>query len=557
MGGGGGGGGGPTQLFYSRRIGGSPPGDAPDEAAYDEAPDATTILGAAKLTGQTAGGWSLGLLDAVTGREMAEFVDELEQPGEAEIAPRTNYLVARVRRDFREGQSAIGGIGTAVNRNLGDESLAQELRASAYTGGVDFFHEWANRSWALSGLVAGSRIAGEAGVIEDAQSSSARYFQRPDAHHIELDPTATSLTGYTTSLELQKQAGLHWQGGVELSATSPGFEVNDLGFQRDADRREAEVQVEYQENRPGEVFRQWEVSTEPRVNWNFNGDRLDTSLSLRARLTLLNYWSTWLNYERVFESMDDRLTRGGPLAMKPSGHQASVNLNSDFSKPYTARASVRYEWDAAGGRESTYSLNLGIKPSGTWELSLGPRLSFNTSVAQYVEDVEDPLASETYGARYVFADLEQTTLSMETRLNVTFTPDLSLEFYVQPFIATGDYGTLKELTSPGTFDFTRYGIDAGDVTQGEEGDYVVDPDGTGPADSFTIENRDFNRTSIRGTGVLRWEWRPGSTLFLVWQQNRSNREDYGDFEFGRDVEAIFQGDAHNIFMIKATYWLGS
>ena len=556
-GGGGGGGGGSTQLLYSRRIGDSPPGNGPDEAAYEEVPDATTILGAAKLTGQTAGGWSLGLLEAVTGREVADFVDELNQPGEAEVAPRTNYLVTRIRKDFREGQSAIGGIGTAVNRDLGDEALAQDLRASAYTGGLDFFHEWADRAWALSGQVAGSRIAGDAGVIEDAQSSSARYFQRPDAHHIELDPTATSLTGYTASLELQRQAGLHWRGGIEFSATSPGFEVNDLGFQRDADRREAELQVEYQENRPGEIFRQWEISTEPRVKWNFDGDRLDTSLSLRSRFTFLNYWSTWLNYERVVESMDDRLTRGGPLAKKPSGHQVSVNLNSDFSKPYTARASVRYEWDAAGTDESSYSLNLGIKPSGTWELSLGPRLSLKNSVAQYVDDVEDPLASGTYGARYVFSDLGQTTLSMETRLNVTFTPDLSLEFFAQPFIASGNYGSLKELSSPGTFDFTRYGIDAGEISVDEDGDYLVDPDGVGPAEAFTISNRDFNRTSLRGTGVLRWEWRPGSTLFLVWQQNRSNWEEYGDFDFGRDAEGVFEGEAHNVFMIKATYWLGS
>jgi hypothetical protein len=557
FGGGGSPGGGPTQLLYSRRIGEAPPGDTPSEAVYEEVPDATTIIGAAKLTGQTAGGWSLGLLEAVTAREMAKFTDESGHTGEAEVAPRTNYLVARLRKDFRQGQSAVGGIATAVNRELGNESLASELRSSAYTGGIDFFHEWADRTWALTGQLAGSRITGNPEVIEDAQSSSARYFQRPDAHHIELDPAATSLTGYTGSLELRKQAGLHWRGGMEFSATSPGFEVNDLGFQRDADRRKAELELEYQENRPGDTFRRWEVTAQPRVGWNFNGDRLDTSLSLRANLTFLNYWSIRPSYQRSFESMDDRLTRGGPLAKKPAGHQVSLNLNSDFSKPYTAMVSFRREWDAVGGEESSYSLNLGIKPAGTWELSLGPRISFNNSVAQYVEDAQDPVATETYGARYVFADLEQTTLSMETRLNVTFTPDLSLELFAQPFIASGDYGTLKELRAPGTFEFDRYGIDVGEVMTDEDGDYVVDPDGGGPAESFTIGNEDFNRTSLRGTAVLRWEWRPGSTLFLVWQQSRSNREDYGDFDLGRDAGAIFDGEAHNIFMIKATYWFGS
>jgi hypothetical protein len=557
FGGGGPPGGGPTQLLYSRRIGDAPPGDTPSEAVYDKLPDATTIIGAAKLTGQTAGGWSLGLLEAVTGREMAEFTDESGRAGEAEVAPRTNYLVARLRKDFRQGRSAIGGIATAVNRDLSDEVLASDLRSSAYTGGMDFFHEWADRTWSLTGQFAGSRIAGRPEVIEDAQSSSARYFQRPDAHHIELDPDATSLTGYTGSLELTKQAGLHWRGGVELNATSPGFEVNDLGFQRDADRREAEFRLGYQENRPGERFRRWDVSARPSFAWNFNGDRLDTSLQLRSSFTFLNYWSIRPSYGRSFESMDDRLTRGGPLAKKPAGHQVSFNLNSDFSKPYTAMASFRREWDAAGGKESSYSLNLGIKPAGTWELSLGPRISFNSSVAQYVDDIQDPVAAETFGARYVFAELEQTTLSMETRLNVTFTPDLSLELFAQPFIASGDYGTLKELRSPGTFEFDRYGIDVGEVLTDEDGDHVVDPDGGGPAESFTIGNKDFNRTSLRGTGVLRWEWRPGSTLFLVWQQSRSKREDYGDFDLGRDAGNLFEGEAQNIFMIKATYWLGS
>jgi len=556
FGGRGGDGGGATQLLYSRRIGDRPRGDVPDEAEYEDVPDATTILGAAKLTGQTANGWSIGFLEAVTGRETADFIDEFGQDGEADVAPLTNFLVARVRKDFRDGQSAFGAIGTAVNRDLADEVLASAIRSSAYSGGLDFFHEWADRAWSLSGQVAGSRIAGEPQVISEAQTNSTRYFQRPDAHHIELDPNATSLSGYTGSIQLRRQAGLHWRGNLEFSFTSPGFEVNDLGFQRDADRREAELQVQYQENRPGDVFRRVELSAEPKTSWNFNGDRLDTDLSIRANFTWLNYWSSRFSYQRTFESMDDRLTRGGPLAQKPSGHEVSLNQTTDFSKPITAFANVRYEWDEAGSDQTSYMLSLSLKTSSTWELSLGPRLTLNNSVAQYMGYQEDPGATHTYGARYLFADLEQTTLSMDTRFNVTFTPDLSLELYAQPFIATGDYGAPKELMAPGTFEFTQYGVDAGEVSMDEEGNYTVDPDGAGPAESFTLYNLDFNRVSLRGTGVLRWEWRPGSTLFFVWQQNRSNRNGFGDFDLSRDADALFSGDAHNVFMVKATYWFG-
>ncbi|MGW8265628.1 MAG: DUF5916 domain-containing protein, partial [Longimicrobiales bacterium] len=166
-------------------------------------------------------------------------------------------------------------------------------------------------------------------------------------------------------------------------------------------------------------------------------------------------------------------------------------------------------------------------------------------------------ATATYDTRYIFGELEQTTLSMETRLNVTFTPNLTLELFAQPFIASGDYLQLMELRAPRTFEFNRYGVDVGTIHPDEDGDFIIDPDGDGPAEAFTVSNPDFNRVSLRGTGVLRWEWRPGSTLFLVWQQSRSNYYDDGNFDFGRDADAMWNSRADNIFMLKATYWIGS
>jgi len=561
MAGGGGGGDdgagtGPTQLLYSRRIGGSPPGYLPSEAVYGNKPDATTILGAAKLTGRTAGGWSVGILEAVTARQMAPYVDQARNRKEAQVSPLSNYFVGRLRKDFRSGQSALGGIGTAVHRDMAESALADLLRSSAYSGGLDFFHEWSNRAWSLQGQLAGSRIAGSAQVIQNAQVSSARYYQRPDAPHLELDPGATSLAGYTANLELHRQAGFHWRGNVQLSASSPGFEVNDLGYQRNADRREVEARLQYQETRPGDLFRRYDVSVQPRASWNFNGDRLSTNVSSRLSLTFLNYWSTHLNYQHELAGLDDRFTRGGPMAKRPASEQLSLTVITDFTKAYSGMLTVRREWDEAGGLQHSLGGRISLKPTSTMDLSLGPRLSFNRSAAQYLTTVTDPFATETFGARYIFAKLDQTTLSVDTRLNMTFTPDLTLELFAQPFMASGDYGTPMELAAPRTFDFTRYGIDAGTAHLDEDGDARVDPDGPGPAPAFTIYNRNFNRVSLRGTAVLRWEWRPGSQLFLVWQQNRSNLYYDGDFDFRRDADALFRGRAHNVFMMKATYWIG-
>jgi hypothetical protein len=552
-GGGGGPGGGPTQLLYSRRIGAPPVGDAPSEAVYEEIPEASTILGAGKITGKTASGWSLGILEAVTGREHADFVEADAARGRAEVAPLSNYLVTRIKKDLRQGQTTFGVIGTAVNRELTDARMEDELRSSAYTGGADFYHEWADRSWSLSGHVAASRIAGSVGVLEDAQSSSARYYQRPDADHVELDPTATSLSGYTAELSLDKQAGLHWRGSVELSTTSPGFEVNDLGFQSAADRTDVEARVEYQENRPGDVFRRWELSLNPQASWNFGGDRLDSSLSARLQTTFLNYWSVFLTVNRDFESLDDRLTRGGPLALSPAATSFNVNLSSDFTKPVSGRSSFRYESDAAGGSQTTFSLNLGLRLSEYWDLSLGPRLSLDNSAAQYVTTVEDPVATGTYGHRYIFGQLDRTTLSMEARLNVTFLPDLTLEIFAQPFLASGDYEEYRELAAPRTFDFLRYGVDVGSLSEADDG-FRVDPDGSGPAQPFDLSDADFNRQSLRGTAVLRWEWRPGSTLFLVWQQSRAAFGERGDFRFRHDLNDMFGAETDNIFLVKVNYW---
>jgi hypothetical protein len=558
FGGRGGGRGGPggrgTQLLYSRRIGARPRGEVPDDAVYSSRPDASTILGAAKLTGLTAGGWSVGLLEAVTAEEKASYVNASDVGGTAVVAPLTNYFVGRVQRNMREGQTVVGAMATAVGRRLGGLSLADQLRGSAYTGGVDFRYEWADREWSLSGYVAGSRVGGDSAAILEAQTSSARYYQRPDAGYLALDSTATSMAGYTGRIGISKDAGLHWRGNARISATSPGFEVNDLGYQRDADRLNASASLRYVENTPGPVFRQWNIDGGPDATWNYGGDFLGVGLDLGSRLELLSYWTGDFNFSHDFPGYDDRLTRGGPLTRGVARDRASFRLESDSRKPWSLRANTSYEWDAAGSRQIRTGLRLELRPSSAWNISLGPSWQHTQAAAQYVGSVEDPLAAATYGQRYLFAHLDQTTVSMETRLNITFRPGLTIQVYAQPFLASGDYSDIKELRAPRTFSFLRYGLDTGTITM-QNGEYVIDPDGAGPAQSFTLENEDFNRRSLRGNAVLRWQWRPGSTLFLVWQQSRSDYTDLNDLRLGRDARGLLGIPPDNVFVLKVSYWL--
>ena len=517
-------------LFYTRRIGRQPQIRPP--AFRADVPEVTNIRGAAKLSGKTSNGWSIGFLDAVTAREVARYLDLDDLDQELVVEPRSNYFVGRLRRDLRAGRSSIGGILTATNRDLELGLARQNLLSGAYASGVDFRHEWANRSWVLSGDLVMSHIRGDPAAVTRVQRFPNHYFQRPDAEHLEVDSLAQSLSGYAAQLALAKQAGEHWQGEVGVAATSPGYEVNDLGFAYRTDRRDVQAAVTYRETQPGDLLRNWYVRVRERYEGNYAGERIANWTFLQASFQTLNYWSGFVNLVHSFQALDDRSTRGGPMILRPANSSAYLHLSTDARKPVTLFAEGSHERSEFGGWETEFGFQVGWRPSPRWNLSIGPELARRHVAEQYITTVDDSLATRTYGKRYVFAPLDQTELSVETRLNLTFTPKLSLEMYAQPFISSADFGAPEELVAPRTYEFQPY---------------------TG---AEPIPERDFNLRSLRGTAVLRWEWRPGSTLYVAWQQSREDRDrTLGDFDFVRDQEALWEAQPDNIFLIKINYWL--
>ena len=550
------------QLLYSRRIGRPPQGSLPSSAVFSDMEANTTILGAAKVTGRTRGGWSLGFLEAVAAEESAHFLDASQAAGQAVVEPLTNYLVGRVRRQLGDGETRFGIIGSATNRALSGTGLETRLHSAAYSGGVDFAHEWSNRAYKISGAVTGSLVQGDVAAIARTQGSSTRYYQRPDASHLGLDPTATSLGGYYAFIDAGKQAGAFTARGA-LAFASPGYEVNDLGFQSASDRIILDTNVQYSQPNPGPIFRSWNIRGSPDGTWNYAGDLVQTEINTSGNLQLLNYWS--IPFRLAFNPRhdDDRLTRGGPIARTPRRLGGQIGLNSDSRRRLIGRLNYNWSRDEEGGRSHDVSLDFTANLSEQVELRFGPSLRRNVETAQYVTSATDPLATSTFGRRYVFADIEQTTVSLDTRLNVTITPSISLQLYVEPFISDGDYGRLKEFAAPGTYEFLRY-EDIGTVTQTAQG-YTIDPDGAGPAAQFDAPNRDFSYRSLLGNAVLRWEWREGSTLYLVWQQRRISSYTnlgpdgtdpwVGSFDLGRDTRDMFSEPADNIFAIKINYWI--
>jgi len=551
-------------ILYSRRIGTRPRGSAPSSALYSDQPIATTILGAAKVTGRLEGGWSVGILQAFTGEESAAYVDALGERHSLMVEPAANYFVARVRRQIRGGQTRFGAIASAVNRNPDGTPLQDQLHSAGYATGVDFATESRDRAWIFSGLASVSLVQGDSLALRRTQQASRRYYQRVDATHLSVDPSAESMTGYYLMGYIGKQAGNFTMRNA-VAIISPGYEVNDVGFHTNADRVLVDTHYQWTDRVPGRYLRTWNVSGSPDAVFNTNGDRVFANFNTQLNLDFMNYWRTTMRLQWDPRTRDDRLTRGGPMAHSPKRFDARVTLNSDSRRRVTVGTNVGMNRDEAGSWGRNASMNVNVRPSETIQFRVSPSVSRSFSAAQYVTRIVDPLATATAGGRYVFAELDRTTVSLETTLNLTLSPTFSLQLYIEPFISTGDYGTLREFRAPRTYEFLDYGRDIGTVTVDSQGRYEIDPDGAGPAPIFRIADRDFSVRSLLGNAVLRWEWRPGSTVFLVWQQERVNSLSgqggadgplgIGRFDLSRDVADMFDVAPNNVLMVKVTYWL--
>lgn len=514
-------------LFYSRRIGRAPQ-LAPPTARRD-VPDVTTILGAAKLSGRVGGDWSVGLLQAVTGREEARYIDGDELRRTATAEPLTSYLFARARRDLRGGRSAVGGAFGSVIRDLDTPEARARLRRDAWTGGVDFRHEWARRSWLLTGSAAFTHVRGSAEAIVATQRQSHHYFQRPDAGHLGVD-TTTSLTGWQMGLDLTKQAGAHWTGSVAAALTTPRFEANDMGFATRTDRRDVQGVLTYAENQPGRVLRDWSVTAVVRDETNFDSQRVQTLFELDADTRFLNFWSVNGGVAHRLRSNDDRSTRGGPMLVRPGETTVEVGLATDPRRALSGDVGVSRTDTEFGGHATEVGASLAVRTSPRWNLSVGPTFSTGRIARQYLATVPDAAAGTTFGERYLFAPLDYTELNATVRLNVTFTPRLSLETFAQPLIFSSDFGAAGALARPRSFEFAA----------------VEDP---------RFAEIDNTLRSLRGNAVLRWEWRPGSTLYVAWQQTRQGVGVDGEFDARRDPRMLFETAPDNILVVKATYWL--
>ncbi|HLM68142.1 MAG TPA: DUF5916 domain-containing protein, partial [Longimicrobium sp.] len=501
-----------------------------------------------------------GVLDAVTADERARFTTAAGQ-GSARVEPLANYAVGRVARDFRGGRSGVGGIVTATHRRLDGEM--DFLRSSAYAGGVDARHRFGNHE--LSGAVFGSWIGGSDTAIARVQRAAGHAFHRPDADHLTYDPTRRSMAGYAAHASLGRIAGGNWRWQVYGHAFSPGLEVNDLGYHNDADEARQYASLDYVQHRAGRLFRSWNASVAQASDWTFAGERKDASGTASFDGQLRSHWTVGAWYVRRLGGVDTDALRGGPALRVPGRQRASAYVRTDPRR--RIRAGLSASWEAEDGtatRRGSLSPSLTIRPSQRMDVSLAPSLAWNRAAWQYVGRRADAGAADA--DRYVVGRLRQTTASLTMRMDYAFTPELSLQLYASPFVSAGDYADFREVADPRAAEFDarfrplgrelRECVDAGGgvfygVRAARDG-CATDEAGF----AYRFADPDFRIGELRSNAVLRWEYRPGSTLFVVWSSGRGTFHRDGRMQGWDDARDLLRAPGTNVLAVKVSYWLG-
>lgn len=538
-------------LFYSRRIG-RYPHNTPSvmEGEHFRMPEATTILGAAKLSGKTKNGLSLGILESITSNENS-IIDNQGQRRKESVEPLTNYFVGRVQQDFNKGETVLGGIITSVNRDITTPSL-NWLPTAAYAGGIDFQHRWKERTWYVAANAEFSRVSGNRDAILSLQRSSARYYQRPDQDYLNVDSSKTSISGFGGTVKLGRLSQKPLQFETSLTLRSPGLEFNDLGYMRYSDLIHHGTWVAYYIRNPFAVFNNFYLNTNYWMYWNFSGKLLAFYLNTNFNTQFRNRWFLNGSFNRTSEKTDIALLRGGPSFIRPGKFSVNLNLSTDQSKKiYFNIGGYRGKEDAGGGFERSYWGGLNLRPVNSLSVSISPEYYNQYSKLQYITT-----AGTVSDLAYIFGQMDMKALGVTFRVNYTITPELTVEYYGQPFISAGTYSNLCKITDPhaGTFN-ERYRLFDTEGIKYDEADNVwnIDANLDGSND-YSFSNPDFNFRQFRSNLVLRWEYLPGSTLYFVWSQGRTSTDIKGLFSYENDTRELFRTVPHNVFLLKFSYW---
>ncbi len=537
-------------LFYSRRIGRRPQGRPNLQAnEYSKLPLFTSIIGAAKITGKTKGGLSYGIMESVTAEEKAEIDMEGTRRYET-VEPLTNYAVGRIQQEFNKGQTILGGVVTHTKRRINDPNL-NYLHSDALSGGINFLTTWKDRNYYFSLNNVFSQVRGSEEALIRTQRSPVRFFQRPDAKHIGVDSTRTSLSGFGGRLGIGKQGGGHFTYGAIFTWKSPGLETNDVGFLRSTDDIIQIFHAGYRIWEPFSIFRSMNINLAQWHAWNFGGVNTVTGGNLNLNMQFKNYWRFGGGLNAGTDSYSSSTLRGGPMFRSPGRLTNFLYVSSDDRKKVIISAKASNGWGMEqSSRSQNFGISLNFRPMNTLQFSFDPSISLSKRQLQYISD-----KSMDGDPRYIFGTIDQKTLILNFRINLSLTPDLSIQGWFQPFIASGDYSEFKRITQPQADQFSNrfHTFTSNEISYDADFNaYFIDENSDG-TDDYAFGNPDFNIEEFLMNLVLRWEYVPGSELYIVWSQSRNGFEGDGRFILNEDIREMFRIVPHNIFLIKLSY----
>ncbi len=556
------GGGGPEgrdNLFYSRRIG-RRPHYSPDleDGQFSRLTDFTRILGALKLSGKTRNGWSVGIMEALTNKEEV-MIEDNGQRSKRDAEPMTNYFNTRIQKDFYRGNTMLGGMVTATNRFIHDTTI-NYLPDAAYTWGADFTKYWKEKAYYFSTKLAFSYVTGSTEAITALQESPRRFYQRPDAAHLNVDTTLTSLFGNGGSVEGGKIGKGNWRYGGRFSWRSPGLDLNDMGFIRTADIVQQSAWLLYEIFTPFSIFRTLNLGLVQWTGWDYAPTLLWSGIRLGASAQFTNYFRARTGIRREFEEIDRAELFGGPAIMYPGSWETWLGISTDSRKKLVGSVFGEYEWGDYNHKKS-WELGFGLsyRPFTALQLSVDPVFAYEYEDARFVDVIE-----KEDGDHYIMGSLVRNQVILNLRINFYLTPDLSIQFWGQPFLFSGDYDNYKLVTSPQHSDYFQqfhqftedqiaydrfsnsYLVCESGFDDSGNGCTIDNPD-------YTFGNPDFSFHEFRSNLVLRWEYIPGSFLFVVWSQNRVGDDAFGSFDIDRQFGNMLNAQSVNVFLIKFSY----
>jgi hypothetical protein len=535
-------------LFYSRRIGHAPSLTiTPNDQLFVNAPDKTSILSAVKLSGTTSKGLSVGLIQSVTASEFAQLSDQNGNRSSAIVEPLTSYTVARIQKGYNAGNTVVGGIITATNRHIEDQSL-QFLCDNAYTGGLDLLHHWKDKEFYIDARMIGSMVNGSPESVRLLQESSARYYQRPDANYLKYDTTSTRLSGYGGKFMIGKGSKGLWRYSTGATWLSPGLELNDLGYMNVADEITQRNLVSFQIVKPVSIFRQYSMGLEQFNTWNFNGNYLGSGADFSLTSEFKNLWTFNAILAGHSQALDTRILRGGYGMTMPYTISSSGTLNTDQGKKVTV--GITYNFLGRGEHSAnSYQVepHVTLRPFRILKVGMSAGYSENHDALQYVSTTD--YKSEK---RYIMGKIDQQTLGLTFRMDLNLTPEFSLQYYGSPFVSRGKYTEFKYVTDPKAGSYhDRFALYNNPVSDGDK--YLLDENNDGITD-YAIPNPDFNFHQFRSNLIAKWEYRLGSYIYLVWSSERTANADASKAFMADSYNQFRNIHPQNIFLIKINYW---